>query len=41
VSNLSTGDMKLFVGNQTLQIRDPELAQRLNQAARAAQAAGR
>jgi hypothetical protein len=41
VSNLSTGEMKLFVGNQTLQIQDADLAQRLSQAARAAQAAGR
>jgi hypothetical protein len=41
VSNLSTGEMRLFIGNQTLQIRDVELAQRLSQAARAAQAAGR
>lgn len=41
VSNLSTGEMKLFVGNQTLRIQNLELAQRLSQAARAAQAAGR
>jgi hypothetical protein len=41
VSNLSTGEMKLFVGDQTLRIQDLDLAQRLSQAARAAQAAGR
>jgi hypothetical protein len=40
VSNVSTGEMRLFVGNQTLHIQDTELAQRLSQAARAAQAAG-
>jgi hypothetical protein len=39
VSNVSTGEMRLFVGNQTLHIQDPELAQRLTRAARAAQAA--
>jgi hypothetical protein len=40
VSNLSTGEMRIFVGNQTLEIRDADLAQRLSQAARAAQSAG-
>jgi hypothetical protein len=40
VSDLSTGEMRLFVGNQTLNIRDPALAQHLTQAVRAAQAAG-
>ncbi len=41
VSNISTGEMRLFVGNQTLNIQDPDLAQRLTQAVRTAQAAGR
>jgi hypothetical protein len=38
VKNLSTGEMRLFVGNQTIRIQDADLAQRLSQAARAAQA---
>jgi hypothetical protein len=41
VSNVSTGEMRIFVGNQTLRIQDSDLARRLSQAARAAQAAGR